>query len=345
MPTSEELTDTYLAELLKRDAENARNGLPSGRLKPRDAPKPNTRFLRNIIRDTDSHNTALRERNVRLGHHAHKDRLSDDATVKRRKVERPDRWSSVLSGLGEAPRHRHDEGPRNQRRSSHAKPSSSRLTPPPESIRRPTRSRSPIDENKSRRPHHRRRVPSLDDHSRERRHKQPRSREARHVSKRSASHCNRLASQQLDRLTESIDPDSDTNEIGPLPLSSKPRGRGAAAGHSGIDARFAGESEPQVDDDLDDDDWQDALSAAQDRQKWRLYGVDRLRAAGFSEADISRWQESSKLVNAGQSHEREKDANDVVWSKHGESREWDRGKTLTSDGSVEIGSAWTQAGD
>lgn len=59
-------TDDYVAELLKKDAKASSNryevvGLeavlpkrPAGK-----APKPNTRFLRNILRETDSHNAAL----------------------------------------------------------------------------------------------------------------------------------------------------------------------------------------------------------------------------------------------------------------------------------------------
>ncbi|KAL8975220.1 MAG: hypothetical protein Q9197_000571, partial [Variospora fuerteventurae] len=67
MPSSEALTDDYLAQLLARDAKDktirySGHGLQS--LLPKrpttNAPKPNTRFLKNIIKETDNHNAALR---------------------------------------------------------------------------------------------------------------------------------------------------------------------------------------------------------------------------------------------------------------------------------------------
>ncbi|KAL8953993.1 MAG: hypothetical protein Q9222_000203 [Ikaeria aurantiellina] len=71
MPSSEALTDEYLAQLLAKDAKDktikySSYGLQS--LLPRrpttNAPKPNTRFLKNIIKETDSHNAALRAKEV-----------------------------------------------------------------------------------------------------------------------------------------------------------------------------------------------------------------------------------------------------------------------------------------
>ena len=64
------LTDDYVAELLKRDAAQKKNasafiasGWGSLLSRPRGkAPKPNTRFLKNIVRDADAHNAALRKK-------------------------------------------------------------------------------------------------------------------------------------------------------------------------------------------------------------------------------------------------------------------------------------------
>ncbi|EON66278.1 hypothetical protein W97_05671 [Coniosporium apollinis CBS 100218] len=62
---AEELSDDYVAELLKKDAKSSSSRyavMGLGALLPRrtgQAPKPNTRFLRNILRETDSHNAAL----------------------------------------------------------------------------------------------------------------------------------------------------------------------------------------------------------------------------------------------------------------------------------------------
>lgn len=78
------------------------------------------------------------------------------------------------------------------------------------------------------------------------------------------------------------------------------------------------------------DDWDMALEALRDRAKWRTQGADRLRAAGFSEEEVGRWEKSSAFPN-GDGHG-EKDFSDVRWSKKGEGREWDRGKVLDGEG-------------
>ncbi|KAL8708248.1 MAG: hypothetical protein Q9220_006825 [cf. Caloplaca sp. 1 TL-2023] len=71
MPSSEALTDEYLAQLLAKDAKDKANKYSSYGLQsflPRrpttNAPKPNTRFLKNIIKETDSHNAALRAKEI-----------------------------------------------------------------------------------------------------------------------------------------------------------------------------------------------------------------------------------------------------------------------------------------
>merc|ERR1711939_102231 len=63
---TDDLTDDYVASLLAKDAKESSIKYSSvgleafGRSKPpANKPKPNTRFLRNIIKDTDSHNAAL----------------------------------------------------------------------------------------------------------------------------------------------------------------------------------------------------------------------------------------------------------------------------------------------
>ena len=76
------------------------------------------------------------------------------------------------------------------------------------------------------------------------------------------------------------------------------------------------------------DDWDGALEALRDRQKWRQQGADRLRAAGFSEKEIDSW-EHTKLDAKG---DKVMDEADVKWNKKGEGREWDRGKVAGEDG-------------
>lgn len=80
---------------------------------------------------------------------------------------------------------------------------------------------------------------------------------------------------------------------------------------------------------MDDDgnprgDWDDAVEAFRDRQKLRQHQEERLRAAGFATKQIE------KVAASGAERKEE----DVRWAKAGESREWDRGKEVGSDGDV-----------
>ncbi|KAK4242049.1 hypothetical protein C8A03DRAFT_40615 [Achaetomium macrosporum] len=109
--------------------------------------------------------------------------------------------------------------------------------------------------------------------------------------------------------------------IGPVPPSRSPvrtRGRGAIRGSATLDSRFAEDYDPASDVQLEpaeSRDWDEALEAYRDRQKWKQQGAERLRAAGFTEEQIKKWEKGS-----------EKDIDGVRWSKAGEKREWDRGK-------------------
>ncbi|KAK3336813.1 hypothetical protein B0T19DRAFT_437529 [Cercophora scortea] len=132
------------------------------------------------------------------------------------------------------------------------------------------------------------------------------------------------------------DSDSDPIEdfIGPAPPSSssaaavRPRGRGAVRGTAAMDSRFSHGYDPssdtlEPDHQLEDtgaaaQDWDEAVEVYRDRQKWKQQGADRLRAAGFTDDQIKKWEK--------QGPSGEKDLDDVQWSKAGEKREWDRGK-------------------
>ncbi|KAK2026464.1 hypothetical protein LX32DRAFT_695597 [Colletotrichum zoysiae] len=122
--------------------------------------------------------------------------------------------------------------------------------------------------------------------------------------------------------------------IGPAPPQQRQpvrsRGRGAAAaaaasGTSGIDKRFEADYDPKTDVEMAEDgagaggDWDDAVEAFRDRQKWRQNQEQRMRAAGYSDETIKKWREGG--VGGEQ-----KDERDVRWAKAGEKREWDRGK-------------------
>lgn len=128
--------------------------------------------------------------------------------------------------------------------------------------------------------------------------------------------------------TASSDPLDDL--IGPAPPSRSPspkirrKGRGAARSlHTTIDTHFAATYDPALDvhpNSASEDDWDQALEALKDRQRWKQQGADRLRQAGFSEKDIEKWKRGG-----------EKGERDVRWASRGEGREWDRGKSVGDD--------------
>lgn len=124
--------------------------------------------------------------------------------------------------------------------------------------------------------------------------------------------------------------------IGPRPppvVQVRPRGRGAISHISGIDSRFSASYDPSADVALDpeeENDWDQALEALRDRQKWKQSGADRLKAAGFTDEEIAKWDKGG-----------EKREEDVKWSKQGEGREWDRGKVMDSlTGTVSVEPEW-----
>jgi hypothetical protein len=133
--------------------------------------------------------------------------------------------------------------------------------------------------------------------------------------------------------------DSDPLEaiVGPLPPPPEPtlrsRGRGAYKGNSmGIESRFSTNYDPSVDvkPDLDaEDDWGEALEVMRDRERWKQQGADRLRAAGFKDEQVKTWEKGGDPMEE-----------DVVWTKKGQGREWDRGKVVDDDGDVALEAQW-----
>ncbi|KAJ5780452.1 hypothetical protein N7457_005612 [Penicillium paradoxum] len=152
--------------------------------------------------------------------------------------------------------------------------------------------------------------------------------------------------------------------VGPLPPRQneapiRSRGRGAYKPNlSNIDAHFAPGYDPTTDVHLDDDnsnsmgqqssrravaglmtaddDWDMAMEALRDRERWRQKGEERLRKAGINEATISQWKNNTAFTGV----DGESKPEDVQWSKKGEGREWDRGKYVNDDGHIDIRAAW-----
>ncbi|KAK4495135.1 hypothetical protein PRZ48_013462 [Zasmidium cellare] len=307
MPPGEAITDDYVTEILKKDAQRSAQsrylsaGLGSllGSSRPRsNAPKPNTRFLRNIVKEADSHNAALRRKEEEESRERMRGlKRGSDGRAK----EQPDRERPRDTDRRRDTERRHDKERRRHRSRSRS------------------RSRSPNRErhrHKSHRDsHHRRRSKDRDSH---RRRRSPASEE---------------------------ESDSDPLEyaIGPKPPPKvKPRGRGADS-RSAMDSPFDPNYDPKMDVGLgqeeDGDDWDMALEALRDRAKWRKSGAERLKAAGFTDDEVAKWEKGG----GGRDGE-EKDISDVRWNKKGEGREWDRGKTVDGE-RVDVKAEWERRKD
>lgn len=319
-------------------------------------------------------NEVHRERNARRldGSDIRRRQLGDIAAIlggrssKRRKaadpekVDREERRHNTSSGDDEPEinaandkRRRHkcgedDEGYRSRSHRSRRRPHrsvSEDRTKDRDDYRKRHRSRSPR-EHRDKESRHRHRSPkrkrsvSRDPDSRK---------ERSYVSKRhrrSPSIEENLAKKIPEKSAKIEEPKADDDSdplddiIGPRPLpiqQVRSRGRGAISQASGIDSRFSSDYDPTVDVQIDpdeEDDWDQALEALRDRQKWKQQGADRLKAAGFSEDEIGKWK------NGGQKREE-----DVKWATKGEKREWDRGKVVDDDGIVSLEPIWGRLKD
>jgi hypothetical protein len=345
--------DTAIARLLADEARTssaryAGQGLSA--LLPKrpagSAPKPNTRFLKALVRDADSHNAALRrkedrERVERLRHggsrsksiqdqnseHAPVDSKQDKSTrhPKRRRLDDTDDLD------------RHEERRTKDRRSRHH-PRHDRHS----RTRSDRQKRNVHDQDESK---HRqegrsgnRTMSSPDSEDRSHRERRRRSRRrsrspvvqeetlAKHTSRGAVHEPRRKERQPSESFTDPLE-----DLVGPLPPGEADRhppprskGRGAykSSSTSNIDAHFSSRYDPAMDvhpdSELSDEreDWDMALEALRDRQAWKQKHADRMRQAGFGDADIQRWEDSG----------REKDIKDVRWASKGQVRAWDVGK-------------------
>ncbi|CAK3793118.1 Hypothetical predicted protein [Lecanosticta acicola] len=342
------LTDDYVAELLKKDAARTSNRFLTNSLggllsKPRgNAPKPNTRFLRNIVRDADTHNAALRRREEEESRARLRDlkrcvRRRDESS---RKEEDPDSRRRRKAGLSPREKKHHHHHHSRRERSRDRKRSRSR------SPRRGGERGHHRDRSRDRR--HRRHANNNDDDEddnhavEERQHRRNNPEPTTSKSKRSPSLASDSDSDPLDGILGPKPP--------PPPPTTLPRGRGAQKSSSSaeIDLRFNDPNyDPKLDvglgdglGDGDGDDWDMALEALRDRAKWKKSGAERLRAAGFSEEEVGRFEESG--VRRG--NHQEGDISHVKWRKRGEAREWDRGKVMEGN-HVDLKPEWGRLKD
>ncbi|KAL8763853.1 MAG: hypothetical protein Q9184_000449 [Pyrenodesmia sp. 2 TL-2023] len=378
MPSSEALTDDYLAQLLAKDAKDrtikySSYGLQS--LLPKrpttNAPKPNTRFLKNIIKETDNHNAALRAkdiadakarlRGINNATTTFHDRGWDDGrhmdseghARKRRSIGREDDYGRLERPKEPAGRsHTHADNKRQEkRRSIHREDNTAeseveRSRHRRHRKRRHSRSTSPSSERarrprKDRRPHRSRSRSHRQDH-RSHRHRQRRFplSPPSPVSPPSGRSPKPPTIRKRPSRPASSHPSSDSDPlasiIGPLrpststsALLTQPRGRGSTQAYSDIDLHFAPSYDPTHDirpaSPTADDDWDNALEALRDRARWKKAGGERLRAAGFTDEEVAKWEKGG-----------EDRVEDVKWKGPGEGREWDRGKVVKEDGAVGV---------
>ncbi|KAK0806034.1 hypothetical protein LTR59_003852 [Friedmanniomyces endolithicus] len=349
MPLGEVLDDEYVANLLKRDAETHRSrsklGLLSSagpRVRAKDAPKPNTRFLRNIIRETDSHNAALkakeeeesraRLRELKINEKGGKRKREDDRESRTGKKvksgERDGRWASAFGGLGKAGR---SSGSREVRGEARVRSKDDEILKPSPTPRenRPEGGHAP-------RQHHGERSTRAEPKTERRQRDRSVSDDSRSPPTRRKNHATAHGDAELS------DSDPLDSVIGPKPAPRvRARGRGAQNMYipSTIDSRFASDYDPATDvtlneDGADRDDWDMALEALRDRTKWKTNQAERLKAAGFTGEEVGRWKKGGEKG--------EKDVEDVKWKKKGDGREWDRGKVVDEEGRVETKAEWAR---
>ncbi|KAI9785646.1 MAG: hypothetical protein M1816_008269 [Peltula sp. TS41687] len=412
MGIEESISDDYVVELLKKDATNSSIRFSAlGLYKPvpsRSNPKPNTRFLRNIIRETDSHNASLLLREteqsrsrlkalkanslVRERHHQHpvdrhdgyheerhrkrrriddddderhlqrhrrRDHLEQDRSRKRevngerdvdhstkRRKENDDAEDDEVNVRPSIRKHgderrkhgRHSEGTREREKGSHR-----------QRRRRSSRSRSRSPRNNDRQDYARRRhsrsrssSPSTDRQRRSRHHRSRRKKKDRESPPPSPDNpTNRHDKQKETAVTaSSTDQASESDPlesiIGPTPPPAKPkiqsRGRGAFKSTTTMDNHFSSTYDPSIDvqpNPESEDDWDQALEALRDQQRWKKQGAERLRSAGFTNEEVEKWEKGG-----------ERREEDVRWVKRGEKREWDRGKVMDLEGEVDVRPEW-----
>ncbi|KAL4821020.1 hypothetical protein BDW67DRAFT_76306 [Aspergillus spinulosporus] len=374
--------DNYVAEVLAKEARDSSlkySTLGMEAYMPArptsSARKPNTRFLRHIIKETDNHNAALKRKEEREArkrmrllrdqssssaqtsngnHHHRRSHRSDDRDSRRDRADQEERHRSHRRGRKSRSDSLDRDRPRTSRRERDRDDDQrrrSRKSPRYHSYSR-SRSRSP-------------RGKDSDSHDRRRRRRtrscsRSRSPETKKNFKDIiSSRDRRSAAGPQDRKYED---ESDPLEelVGPLPKEEaqvRSRGRGAYKPNgSSIDAHFAPDYDPSLDiqpeeDEVQmsrssrrpvaglmtgDDDWELALEALRDRARWKQKGENRLREAGFNSDIVERWKSGTPAATRSD----EGLVENVKWSTKSEGREWDRGKFVDDDGQINVKASW-----
>lgn len=331
--------------------------------RPANMPKPNTRFLRHIIKDTDTHNKNLlakeaaesRARLEDLEHAEEAKRLKTNPNARDIRRRQMGDIHAILGGKKsrtsdreDSSNRRRDDKERKSRDSDSRRQVSSRdkdlFKTHQDSRRHHGRLAEDDEENRvrrhSERSSRRRRDASTDSqrdsrrriHSRRSRDR-TRSPERRRRSRspnddrQRHKHRNRSPIREAARpSTSAHDGAEDSDPLDDLigPMPApQPRGRGAVAGSSGIEMRFSEAYDPKLDVQMDGDNGEDWDDAVE----------------AFRDRQKLRQNQEQRLREAGfslgeirKAHGEDDGAErDVTWSKAGEKREWDKDKVLVGD--------------
>ncbi|GJN81407.1 hypothetical protein PLIIFM63780_004941 [Purpureocillium lilacinum] len=294
------LSDDHVAGLLVEEAQRGQGASGSGAFpaerRPANMPRPNTRFLQKIIQAGAREAERVKEKQPEP-----KRQESSRKTKTRDHDLRKRQMSGIHAILGESAKQGDRDG-------------------------RPSSSREDRDQGRGRRRRDERpetRDGDLLARGSDHRNRHGRLTDDRHTS-RDDERTGRRSRRDSDRPASE---ESDHELIGPAP-PPKLRGRGTIGGAADLDRRFSASYDPKMDANPDSDvggDWDDAVEAFRDRLKLKQNQEHRMRDAGFPEDQIRR-----------AAHGGEKTEKDVVWSKAGEKRDWDRGKTVDDDGSMDM---------
>ncbi|KKK24192.1 hypothetical protein P175DRAFT_0556815 [Aspergillus ochraceoroseus IBT 24754] len=324
--------DDYVAQVLSMEARSSSlkySSLGMEAYVPKRptgaAPKPNTRFLRHIIKETDNHNAALKKKEEREARERMRQLRNPPSSSHRSSKDHRSRQSNT-SDSRDSRRERRDD--RDDRHRSHRRrprsrsPSTERERSCTSRRRHDSRDRDDDQHRRSRKSHRRRsysrsrsRSPQNEKGKNSRRHRQhrrrsssPRSR-SRSPEKRKSRDIRKLSpppSTSAFRNEESGD-ESDPLEdlVGPLPAKEAPvrsRGRGAyKPNSSNIDAHFAADYDPTLDVQPEDDDIQSGSRLTRRAVAGLMTGDDDWEVALEALRDRTRWKQKGeeRLREAG----------------------------------------------
>ncbi|KAI1298066.1 hypothetical protein F5Y03DRAFT_274597 [Xylaria venustula] len=370
-PSHEILTDEYVAELLAKEADDCSLKYSSmgmdafkSNKRPANQPKPNTRFLNNIIRDTNSHNRALlaresAESKARLRNLDEADRQKRDEDERRARRARPGPGDTRKRMLGDIAAIL--GGPSKKRRPNESDKKAASVTSEQDEVdtthdrdrkTRPRETRN-RDDDRSRSRRDDRRADSRDRHRhshrheerrrdrrsssgerREHRHRERRERHSREKDRDDEPRQHRRSGREdTHKSTLSSSKNADSNSgsdplddiIGPAPPSKSTVHR-RGRGHNAAMSGIDSRFAADYDPTVD-------VTPEPDEGG---HGDWDNALEAFRDRQKLKQQQAERLRSAGFTEDQirkwekgdKKDESDVQWNKAGGMREWDRGKVV-----------------